>query len=82
MPDKDGKCLHEVDLALMAKSLEENTKDTKAILTILQGNNVNPGVITRIHMIKQSVSRVWKFVSLIIAGLVTLAFFIIRRSLA
>ena len=65
----EHKCMHEVDFALMSKSLEENTRDTKEILRMVKGNG-GPGLLTNQALLKQSISRLWWWVgSISIAGL-------------
>jgi len=74
------KCLHEVDLATMAQSLEENTKDTKLILKILQGNG-GEGLVTKVALTHSSISRAWWWLGGISMGLIAIAFFVIRAGL-
>lgn len=77
----EPKCLHEVDLAVMAKDMEENTKDTKTILKILQGNDKEGGLITKVALNRSSIHRVWWWLGGISMGLIAIAFFVIRSGL-
>ena len=76
----EPKCLHEVDLAIMAQSLEENTKDTKLILKILQGNG-GEGLVTKVALNRSSISRAWWWLGGVSLGILTVAFFVIRAGI-
>ena len=68
----DHKCLHEVDLALMAKEMSQNTNDTKEILKLLKGDN-SKGLVTKVALHGASIKRVWWWlggISLVIIGAV------------
>ena len=71
------KCLHEVDLALMADKLTENTEDTKLILKILQGNGEG-GLVTKVALNRSSIHRAWWWLGGVSFGILTIAFFVIR----
>ena len=58
IPQSEPQCKHEVDLALMAKSLELNTQATTKILDILEGNG-KPGVKTEIAVQKSHTTRIY-----------------------
>ena len=68
----------DTEIALMQKDLEENTKDTKEILTILRGNG-NDGLVTTVALQKQSLSRVWWWLGGISMTMITGALYIIVR---
>lgn len=77
---EEHKCLHEVDLALMARQQEENTKDTKQILKLLQGDN-SKGLVTKVALHAASIRRVWWWLGSVSLAIVGAAFFIIRGAL-
>lgn len=76
----EHKCLHEVDLALMASQQEENTKDTKQILKLLQGDN-SKGLVTNVALNGASIKRVWWWLGCISVAILGVAFFVIRGAL-
>lgn len=77
---QEHKCLHEVDLALMASQQTENTKDTKQILKLLQGNN-SEGLVTRVALHAASIKKVWWWLGGISLAILGAAFFVIKGSL-
>jgi len=77
----EPKCLHEVDLATMAKDIEENTKDTKQILKILQGNGEG-GLVTKVALNRSSISRAWWWLGGISVGIIGIAIYVIKLGLA
>lgn len=74
------KCLHEANLAVMATQLEENTKDTKQILKLLQGDN-SKGLVTRVALHSASIKRVWWWLGGISLAILGAGFYIIRGAL-
>ncbi len=74
---EDHKCLHEIDLAVMAKDVNENTKDTKQILKLLQGDNAK-GLVTKVALQAASIQRVWWWLGGISLGILGVAFFVIK----
>jgi len=74
---EDHKCLHEVDLALMAQEITENSKDTKQILKLLQGDNAK-GLVTKVALHGASIRRVWWWLGGVSLAILGSAFFIIR----
>jgi len=77
----EHKCLHEVDFAIMAERVEENVKDTKQILTILQGDN-GIGLKTEVELLKQDQKRSRWWLKGITAAILGLAFYAIRALIA
>ena len=73
----DHKCLHEVDLALMAQAMKQNTQDTKEILTLLKGDN-SKGLVTKVALLGGSLKRAWWFLAGISMAIIGAAFFVIR----
>ena len=69
----EHKCLHEVDLALMESELKENTKDTKQILKLLQGDN-SKGLVTKVALHTASIRRAWWWLGGISLAIMTGAF--------
>jgi len=72
------KCLHEVDLALMAKEVKDNREDTREILKLLKGSNEGKGLVTKVALHGASIKRAWWWlggISLAIAGI---AFYVIK----
>ena len=76
----DHKCLHEVDLALMAKEMKENTEDTKEILKLLKGDNAK-GLVTKVALQGASLKRAWWWLGGISIAIIGAAFFIIRSGI-
>lgn len=77
---EEHKCLHEVDLALMAKEMSQNTEDTKEILKLLKGDN-SKGLVTRLALQGASIKRAWWWLGGISVAIIGAAFFIIRGGL-
>lgn len=74
------ECLHEVDFALMAKEMKENTDDTKEILKLLKGDN-SKGLVTKVALHGASLKRVWWWVGLISVAIIGAAFYAIKQAL-
>lgn len=77
---EEHRCLHEVDLALIASRQEENSKDTKQILKLLQGDN-SKGLVTNVALHGASIRRVWWWLGAVSLGILGATFWIIRRGL-
>ena len=79
MPD-DHKCLHEIDLALIAERqerslslMEEIKTRQQEVLTMIFGNG-EPGIKTQLSGNKDAIKRLWWALGFIILGLVGLLF--------
>ncbi len=68
------------NVLLIGQSLENNTKDTKRILVILEGNG-GIGLKTQVELNKQSISRSWWFLGGVSLTVIGAAVFIIRNAL-
>ena len=75
----DHKCLHETDLALMAREMSQNTEDTKEILKLLKGDN-SKGLVTKVALHGASLKRVWWWLGGVSLAIIGAALFIIRSS--
>ena len=60
--------------------LERIEKKQDRILSILEGNGAN-GVVTKVALNRQSISRMWWWVGGISLAIIGVAFFVIRSSL-
>ena len=79
MPD-DHKCLHEIDLALIAERqerslslMEEIKTRQQEVLTMIFGNG-EPGLKTQLSGNKDAIKRLWWALGVIIVGLAGLLF--------
>lgn len=77
MAQEEHKCIHEVDLAIMAQSQERIESVIKEILKLLKGDN-NQGLITKTALLSQSISRMWWWVGGISISIMGIALFVIR----
>lgn len=75
------ECQHEVDLALIQKSLEENTEATKEILITIKGDNDSPGLVGKQALLQQSMARIWWWLGGISLGGLGLVFYIIKKAI-
>ena len=63
----EHECRHEVDLALLQKDTADIKDDVKEILSCLMGNG-KIGLKTQVELLKQSRTRSWWVIGLIIVG--------------
>ena len=71
------KCLHEVDLASMAMTLEIINKKMDKVVKCIDGNG-GPGMKTEIALQKQAIGRIWWWLGGVSLGIMGIAFFCIR----
>ena len=83
----DHKCLHEIDLALIAERqvqslalMQEIRGKQQEVLSMILGNG-EPGLKTQINSHKDAIKRQWWALGVIIAGLAGLAFNSIKHLL-
>lgn len=60
MGDQDCVCRHEEEIILMKDHVKDIGVDTKKILKRMDGNG-SPGIMTRLALTEQSVSRLQKY---------------------
>ncbi len=75
----DEETKKEVDFALMQKSLEDNTEDTKEILKILRDNG--GGLVGDVRVLKVSDSRQWKWLGALAVVILGTAVYVIRAGI-
>ncbi len=78
---RDGMADFSQEIALMGKSLKDNTEDTKKILVILEGNG-SVGLKTQVELNKQSLTRSWWFLGGIALTIIGASVYIIRSGVA
>lgn len=76
----EHKCLHEVDLALMAQELKVNTELTTKIFNILEGDN-SQGLKTIVAINRVCIKRLWWWVGGMSMAIIGAAIFLIRARL-
>ncbi len=54
-------------IALIEKSLKDNTRLTKEIHTAITGTNGKKGIITRLNLVEASNKRVWYFLGVLVS---------------
>jgi len=77
---EERHCLHEADLAVLARELRDNTDIVKKLVEKIDGNG-KPGIRSDIAVLKAATSRIWWFVGVLSGGVSAVAFYIIRCGL-
>jgi hypothetical protein len=73
-------CKYDGTIETLRDITREIKTDTRDILHVLNGNG-GPGLLTKAALNKQSIGRLWWFVSVILAGMVGMFFWLLRGAL-
>ena len=72
------------DFDLLREDIKDDIAEIKetqqAIYKILNGNG-KIGLVTRVALLRASLTRMWAFIWLVIIGLLNITFFVIRQGL-
>ena len=77
----DHQCVHEVDLAKMAITIESMNGKLDKVVECIDGNG-KPGMKTEIALNKQSIKRAWWWLAGISLAIMSGAIFVIRGAVA
>jgi hypothetical protein len=84
--DKPPEQINNAQIAVLIEKMEQNEKDHGILFEMLkevrdgiQGKN---GLVTKQALTHASLKRAWWFIGIMIAGLMSTSFFIIRSSLS
>lgn len=73
-------CTQQTSIALVEQSTQKIERNVEKILKIIEGNG-NNGLITRVALNRQSLTRIWWWIGGISLSIVGIAFFVIRSAL-
>ena len=73
-------CTKQTSIALVEQSTQKIERNVEKILKIIEGNG-NNGLITRVALNRQSLTRIWWWIGGISLSIVGIAFFVIRSAL-
>ncbi|MBW2075897.1 MAG: hypothetical protein JRI58_14355 [Deltaproteobacteria bacterium] len=83
MTDQTAISIAEIkkDIKHLSGKVEEQAQTSREILVALKGTNNEPGLTTRVCLLKQSVKRAWWFLSALSLCLLSIAGWVIKKAL-